>query len=74
MRYVISRKNLPSHPNITSWGVVMLLLDRFDAPGWMWGASGLLMLIYMVGWLVVLKEEKEVDVFEPLKAKSESKS
>ena len=63
---VISTKNLPRkmplHLTLTLWLVVKV----FNAPEWIWGALGLLLVIAWVGWVhtVVNDKEEEVDIFK----------
>jgi hypothetical protein len=63
---VISHKNckpkFPVFQTITAW----IALDYWNAPGWVWGAVGLLFLMV---WTYVIAEivkhdHEEVDIFE----------
>lgn len=64
---VISRKNLPSSVPFNWTCVLFLLLDRFSAPGWVWGAVGLLVVLAWIGCLMAIYEEKHVDIITFLK-------
>ena len=59
---VISRKNLPIRNPFLATMVLGLLLDRFNAPGWAWGAS---MMFAVLVWIAFFHEwfaQVEVDV------------
>jgi hypothetical protein len=62
-RRVIKYRNLPTKLPIGSTAVVWLLLDRFQAPGWVWGAVG---VICLATWAAVIYQiwiEDGVDIF-----------
>ena len=61
---VIAFKNLPSRPPIVLTAVTWLLLDRFKAPGWMFGAAGVVMLLLSVAVVVGCSTEEKVDIFK----------
>lgn len=46
---VIASKNLPMRPPLWTSLVAWLLLDRFQPPGWVWGAVGCL---FAFAWIV----------------------
>lgn len=52
---VISNKNLPARPPLWSSMTAWLMLDRFDAPGWVYGVVGclfvLLWIFYFCTWV-----------------------
>jgi hypothetical protein len=50
-RRVISGRNLPSRIPLWSTLTVWLLLDRYQPPGWVWGAVGLFFLLIWAAWL-----------------------
>ncbi len=50
-RKVLKREYLPSRLPFLSTAVWWLLLDRLGAPGWAWGASGVLLALF---WGVVI--------------------
>ena len=63
-RKVISRNNL-SFPNPTWVGVVVfLLLDRFNAPQWVFGALGLLWVILLAIWVNDWFNSDKIDIFK----------
>lgn len=66
-RKVISSKNLPTTIPI-SWTLVFAFaLDKWNAPQWLWGAIGLLVLFAWIGTITTKIKEEEVDIFEEKK-------
>ena len=61
---VIKRSNLPTNSPIISGLVLYLVLDKWNAPGWIWGAVGLLYLIILINWIVETIRQKEVDILQ----------
>lgn len=61
-RNVISRKNLPTSSPVTFMAVLYLLLDKFNAPGWVWGAVGLLMLFIFIAWITSMVTDNQIDI------------
>lgn len=59
---VISRKNLPSRVPVFQMMTVYLMLDKFDAPGWLWGVIGTFMVVALIGSLIEMHKENEVEV------------
>jgi hypothetical protein len=54
-RYVIHPDNMPVRwPWLGAAALWFLVLDRFNAPGWLWGAVGLLWVLITVGWIVTV--------------------
>lgn len=61
---VIKLNQLPSRLPIVqtiAWG---LLLDRFHAPAWLWGAMGVLFLIVWIGAIVAMWTETPIELKE----------
>jgi hypothetical protein len=64
-RYVVHTSNLPIR-----WGIIgtamlwWLFLDRFEAPGWAWGAAGVLWLIMTTGFLVDAATSKKMTLWD----------
>jgi hypothetical protein len=50
----IHPKYLPSRLPIWQTPIVFLLCDRFDAPGWVWGIAGTLLVITWIGAVIAL--------------------
>ncbi len=61
---VISYKNLPARPPFVFTAVVCLMLDRAHAVGWVWGASGVLVLFVWAAYIHGLLTEELVDLFK----------
>ena len=61
---VISLRNFPSRIPLTSTVVWALLLDRLDAPQWLWGAWCLLAAAIMITAIVGLCTQEKVDIFK----------
>ena len=61
-RNVISRKNLPTSSPVTFVAVLYLLLDKFNAPGWVWGSVGLLMLFIFIAWITSMVTDTQIDI------------
>lgn len=63
-RKVISPKNLPTRLPVTFTMVLGLLLDRYDVPGWMWGAAGAIMLLIWVAAVISKVYEDSAEVLK----------
>ena len=61
---VIKRVNLPAKLPFTLTAVIYLLLDKFNATEWIWGASGIILLIMWVGSITALFMQDDVDIFD----------
>ena len=61
---VIKRSNLPMSSPIMSGLVMYLALDKWNVPGWVWGAVGLLYLKLLIGWIVETIRQKDVDILQ----------
>jgi hypothetical protein len=64
MKKVVSYANLPTKLPTVSTVAFGLLLDRLQAPGWVWGIYICLFSILWLGslWLIII-EEKHEDIF-----------
>ncbi|WP_421977847.1 hypothetical protein [Roseivirga seohaensis] len=63
-RNVISRKNLPKNLPFMGTLTCILALDYWNAPEWLWGVIGALLLI---SWIVVIAarlKDTEIDVLD----------
>lgn len=61
---VISYKNMPVRLPVGGTCVLYLMLDRFQAPGWVWGVLGTLLAIL---WGIVVHRlfaQKQIELFE----------
>lgn len=59
---VISEKNLPIRYPLILTVVTWLVLDRFHAPSWLWGATGAVFLFLWIGAIVAKYKQTQVDV------------
>lgn len=68
MKKEIKLSNMPSRPPIVSTLAVYLAMDRWHAPGWIWGALGLLFLILWASEICGMFLRESVDVVERIEA------
>jgi protein-S-isoprenylcysteine O-methyltransferase Ste14 len=61
---VIKRSNLPPKLPITGALVVYLCLDRWQAPGWLYGAFGAIFAVYFIVVLAMIWNEEEHDLLK----------
>jgi hypothetical protein len=63
MPRVLKYSNLPTKLPIGSTAIAWLLLDRFKAPGWVWGAVGVIWLAIWAAAICQIWVEDRVDIF-----------
>lgn len=65
IRYVINSRNMPARLPLFQTLTTALALDHWHAPGWLWGALG---VVFLVIWIAsisdVLNTEELEDVSE----------
>lgn len=61
---VISYKNLPTRWPVVATIAWWLLLDRLDAPGWLWGTLGTLLVIAWVACIYNICVQEQVNVVD----------
>ena len=61
---VVSYKNLPSMLPFRDTAIAWLMLDRFHAPGWAWGAVGALGILVWAACLFGCARQETVDIFK----------
>jgi hypothetical protein len=61
---VIASKQLPSRLPTVATIAWFLLLDRFHAPGWLWGAMGVLFAIFWGGAIYAMYVQEPVELKE----------
>lgn len=61
---VLAWKQLPSRPPTVATIAWLLVLDRFHAPGWVWGVIGALLVIVWVSLIHDMATQKEVEIEE----------
>jgi len=64
---VIARKNTPTGLPIFTTVVIYLMLDKFHAAPWVWGAVGTLLIIIWIAAIIRICTEKSVDIFKDSK-------
>lgn len=60
---VVPSKNLKTKSPITVGVVYWLLLDRLDAPGWVYGVVGTIAVSWLFVWVLSWFFEVETEVF-----------
>lgn len=60
--HVIKRSSLPQSSPVMFTAVMWLLLDRLDAPGWVWGSVGLLVVLVWIVAITRFVSDTEADV------------
>lgn len=60
----ISHKNLPVKIPVTSTAVIYLYLDKYNAPGWLWGVVVTLIVIVLILTISIIYKEDKVDIFK----------
>ena len=70
---VISSKNLPTRSPILSTLVYVLALSYWNAPQWVWGAIGVLLLIIWVTWIASWFLEEDIDIMSSWQGKVDTK-
>jgi hypothetical protein len=63
--------NLPTRLPFISTAVILLILDRFQAPAWTWGIICTLLGIYWILACLMIYQEERVDIFEELDEKDD---
>lgn len=63
---VIKRSNLPVRLPILHTLVWWLVFERLDAAGWVWGATGAVIVILWIAVIIGAVREEDVDVIAKL--------
>ncbi len=71
---VINKKNLPSRIPLVGTIVYITALDYWNAPEWLWGVVGVIMVVGWVSFFFGLGTEKEIDLFVEKKPETKEKS
>lgn len=64
VKKVLKANNLPTRLPLWSTATWFLLMERFNAPQWLWGALG---FFFFIGWCVaiyLLATEEKVDLLK----------
>jgi hypothetical protein len=67
---VIKQANLAPRLPLTFTAVAYLLLDKFDAAGWIWGVLGTLIVVIWIASIVGIVKADFVDIWEEIAKKS----
>lgn len=73
-RNVIKHKNLSTRSPIGLALLFYLLLDKWNASEWVWGAVGLLFLFMLIAFIIDRINEVEIDIFDGFKEVENKKS
>ena len=71
---VISKKNLPTRSPILATVVYVLAMDYWNAPQWLWGAVGLLLVFIWIAWIVSFFNQDEIDVMSKWNSKADNEA
>jgi len=69
---VISRKNIPVTLPIFKTVIILLALDYWKAPEWLYGVVLALLVILWIGAISLLIKQTQVDIFDDSDPKKES--
>jgi hypothetical protein len=61
---VISSKNLPARLPLWTTILMWLVLERLNAPGWVWGVVGTIFVVLWIGAITLMIKQESVDIFE----------
>lgn len=62
---VLPHKRLPTRLPIWNTATAWLLLDRGQAPGWLWGAVGVLLaIVWFFSFVLIFRSEVQTDLKE----------
>lgn len=61
-RKVLSRNSLPSYIPVQFTAIVYLLLDKFNAVEWVWGAAGFFVVLLWIGAIYTILTEDQIDL------------
>lgn len=63
-RKVVPYKNMPMNmplwPSTTMW----LMLDRLNAPGWLWGVCGTCLAVAWLCWVIDVCTRDPLDIYQ----------
>lgn len=69
----ISRKNLPSKLNVNLLMIMYIYCDYYNAPEWGWTLAIVLGSFILIGSIIGIVKEKEVDIFSCTDSDDDSK-
>lgn len=59
---VLSNNSLPARLPVVFTAVVYLLLDKFQAAEWVWGAAGLFLVLLWIFTFIAKSHEEHIDL------------
>lgn len=63
-RKVVHGKNLAMRSPVLTILVFWLVLDRLDAPGWVWGVVGTIAVVLLLAWIVDIFNIEHIEVIK----------
>ena len=60
---IAAKNNTPKLPTLLT-AVTYLYLDKFNAPGWVWGVVGTIFAIFWIASIISFFISDSVDIFE----------
>ena len=61
---VVANKNLPVPMPLQFSLICYLLLDKFQAAGWVWGAVGVILALLWIVYFIAIFSTEQVDLFK----------
>ena len=61
---VVANKNLPVPMPLQFSLICYLLLDKFQAAGWAWGAVGVILALLWIVYFIAIFSTEQVDLFK----------
>ena len=62
-RNVIKSSNLRLRSPVMSGLIIYMALDKWNAPEWLWGVLGLLVLMWIITFIIDMFNTTEIDLF-----------
>lgn len=64
---VINPKNIQTRSPISFTLILYLVFDKWNVPMWVYGAVGMIILIWFIAWIINIIHSETIDIFEGLK-------
>jgi hypothetical protein len=61
---VVAAKNLPTRLPIIGTIVWYLFFDKINAPGWAWGALGVILIVGWIVSIIAVYQQESTEVFK----------
>ena len=59
---VISPKNLPTKIPVSFTAILFLIMDKYNAAGWVWGLVGGVMALLWIGCIITISKEERMEI------------